>query len=163
MYSVAAPFSVCKQLVVVVVGQEYADGQIVSERVQPHLFGEGQLFQLEHFGVRRIHVLHLLSSLQMLLSLAAHLEPLPAGEGEQFLTHIQSLFLSDFISKQQFSDTEEEKPLNISSKPGHSDEMAFDQLICQDGPQEGGGDSESDSSTVLHLGSVLSTGHDYLL
>uniref|UniRef100_A0A2I4CTH1 Myb-like, SWIRM and MPN domain-containing protein 1 n=1 Tax=Austrofundulus limnaeus TaxID=52670 RepID=A0A2I4CTH1_AUSLI len=89
---------------------------------------------------------------KMLLSLAAHLEPLPAGEGEQFLTHVQTLFLSDFISKQQFSDTEEEKP-----EPGHSDEPG------QGGPQEGGGDSERDSSTVLHLGSVLTTGHDYLL
>ncbi|XP_017284222.1 histone H2A deubiquitinase MYSM1 isoform X2 [Kryptolebias marmoratus] len=100
---------------------------------------------------------------KMLASLASYLEPLPDGEGELFLTQIQSLFLSDFISKQQLSATEEEKTLSDSEKPVDSDDVAFDQLICQDGPQKGGEDSETDSSTVLHLGSVLSTEHDYLL
>lgn len=102
-------------------------------------------------------------SLQMLVSLASYLEPLPDGGGELFLTQIQSLFLSDFISKQQFSDTEEENTLSVSSKPVDLDDSAHGQLICQDGHQKGGGVPETDSSTVLHLGSVLSTEHDYLL
>lgn len=97
----------------------------------------------------------------MLVSLASYLEPLPDGEGELFLAQIQSLFWSDFISKQQFSDTEEEK--TISSKPVDLDDSAHGQLICQDGHQKGGGVPETDSSTVLHLGSVLLTEHDYLL
>ncbi|XP_037530784.1 histone H2A deubiquitinase MYSM1 [Nematolebias whitei] len=98
---------------------------------------------------------------KMLVSLASYLEPLPDGEGELFLTQIQSLFWSDFISKQQFSDTEEEK--TISSKSVDLDDSAHGQLICQDGHQKGGGVPETDSSSVLHLGSVLSTEHDYLL
>uniref|UniRef100_A0A1A7WZ65 Myb-like, SWIRM and MPN domain-containing protein 1 n=1 Tax=Iconisemion striatum TaxID=60296 RepID=A0A1A7WZ65_9TELE len=101
---------------------------------------------------------------KMLASLARYMEPLPDGEGDLFLTQIQSLFLSDFIFKQQFSDLEERKPLDISSKTVESEDIPFDQLICQDGPQEeGGGVSEADSSSMLHLGSVLSTEHDYLL
>uniref|UniRef100_A0A3P8SZI1 Myb-like, SWIRM and MPN domain-containing protein 1 n=1 Tax=Amphiprion percula TaxID=161767 RepID=A0A3P8SZI1_AMPPE len=99
----------------------------------------------------------------MLASLARYLESLPDEEGHPFLTQIQALFQSDFISKQQSSDQEEGESLSISSKPVDSDDLAFDQLISQETPQEGRKDSETNSSTVLHLGSVLSTEHDYLL
>ncbi|MEQ2250001.1 hypothetical protein ILYODFUR_035301 [Ilyodon furcidens] len=63
---------------------------------------------------------------KMMASLARHLEPLPDGEGEEFLSEIQSLFLSDFISKQKSSYQEEGEPLNIS-KPVQSDDVAFEQ------------------------------------
>ena len=116
----------------------------------------------------------------MLSSLARYLEPLPDDEGDPFLTQIQVLFQSDFIAKQQ---QEEGDSLNTSSRPVDSDDLAFDQLISQEGSQEGGGDSDQDcgrvagnsvqpttdttmeenTNTVLHLGSVLSTEHDYLL
>lgn len=99
----------------------------------------------------------------MLASLARHLEPLPDEEGDHFLTQIQSLFQSDFISKQQSSDQEQGEPLNTSSKPADSGEIAFDHMISNDSPQEGERDSETNSATVLHLGSVLSSEHDYLL
>lgn len=114
----------------------------------------------------------------MLSSLARYLEPLPDEEGDPFLTQIQALFQSDFIAKQQLSDQEEGESLNISSIPVDSDDFVFDQLISsEERPQEegrgsapeSGRDSDSvqttdtNSSTVLHLGSVLSTEHDYLL
>lgn len=118
----------------------------------------------------------------MLSSLARYLEPLPDEEGDPFLTRIQALFQSDFISKQQPPDQEEGESLNISSRPVDSDDFAFDQLISEDRPPEGGRgsdpesgrasgssvqttdtSSEMNSSTVLHLGSVLSSEHDYLL
>lgn len=108
----------------------------------------------------------------MLSSLARYLEPLPEEEGDPFLTQIQALFQSDFISKQQ----EEGDSANTSLRPEDSDDFASDQLIVQ---EQGGGDydqdscssaqhntdttSETASSTVLHLGSVLSPEHDYLL
>lgn len=116
----------------------------------------------------------------MLSSLARYLEPLPDEEGDPFLTQIQSLFQSEFIAKQQ----KEAESLNISTRPGNSDDLlTFDQLMGEEErPQEGGRDSDPDSgsasdssvqpsdttsetnsSTVLHLGSVLSTEHDYLL
>ncbi|KAI4828763.1 hypothetical protein KUCAC02_022839 [Chaenocephalus aceratus] len=119
---------------------------------------------------------------KMLSSLARYLEPLPDEEGDPFLTRIQALFQSDFISKQQPPDQEEGESLNISSRPVDSDDFAFDQLISEDRPPEGGRgsdpesgrasgssvqttdtSSEMNSSTVLHLGSVLSSEHDYLL
>ncbi|XP_040897243.1 histone H2A deubiquitinase MYSM1 [Toxotes jaculatrix] len=124
---------------------------------------------------------HLTCLEKMLSSLAKYLEPLPDEEGDPFLTQIQALFQSDFIAKQQH---EEGDSLNTSSRPVDSDDFAFDQLISEDRPQEGaGGDSDQDSgrasgyggqattdttsetnsNTVLHLGSVLSTEHDYLL
>ncbi|KAM6921999.1 LOW QUALITY PROTEIN: histone H2A deubiquitinase MYSM1 [Xenentodon cancila] len=106
---------------------------------------------------------HLTCLEKMLASLARHLEPLPDGEGDHFLTQIQSLFQTDFISKQQSTDQEHGEPLNASPKPADSDNVAFEQLISKEGPQERGGDPETNSSTVLHLGSVLSTEHDYLL
>lgn len=112
----------------------------------------------------------------MLSSLARYLEPLPDEEGDPFLTQIQALFQSDFIAKQ------EEGESFILSRPEVSDDFAFDQLMSEERPQEGGRDSDPDSgrasdssvqpadtnsdtnsSTVLHLGSVLSTEHDYLL
>ncbi|XP_022048371.1 histone H2A deubiquitinase MYSM1 [Acanthochromis polyacanthus] len=106
---------------------------------------------------------HLTCLEKMLASLARYLESLPDEEGHPFLTQIQALFQSDFISKQQSSDQEEGESLSLSSKPVDSEDLAFDQLISQETPQEGRKDSETNSSTVLHLGSVLSTEHDYLL
>lgn len=119
---------------------------------------------------------HLTCLEKMLSSLARYLEPLPEEEGDPFLTQIQALFQSDFITKQQ----EEEDSSNTSLRPEDSDDFASDQLIAQ---EQGGGDSDQDSgsasgssiqhstdttsetasSTVLHLGSVLSPEHDYLL
>ncbi|XP_078115761.1 histone H2A deubiquitinase MYSM1 [Sander vitreus] len=119
---------------------------------------------------------HLTYLEKMLSSLARYLEPLPDEEGDSFLTQIQALFQSDFIAKQ------EEGESFILSRPEVSDDFAFDQLMSEERPQEGGRDSDPDSgrasdrrvqptdtnsdtnsSTVLHLGSVLSTEHDYLL
>lgn len=122
----------------------------------------------------------------MLSSLARYLEPLPDEEGDPFLNQIQALFQSDFIVRQQAADQEEGESLNISSRPLDSDELAYDQLISEESPQEGerysdpdssraldssvqittettDKASETNSSAVLHLGSVLSTEHDYLL
>lgn len=116
----------------------------------------------------------------MLSSLARYLEPLPDEEGDPFLTQIQALFQSDFIAKQQLPDQEEGESLNISPRPVDSDDLGFDQLISEERPQEEDSGRASDSSvkptkqssdttsetnscTVLHLGSVLSTEHDYLL
>ncbi|XP_061594057.1 histone H2A deubiquitinase MYSM1 [Cololabis saira] len=106
---------------------------------------------------------HLTCLDKMLACLARHLEPLPDGEGDHFLTQIQSLFQSDFISRQWSSDQEQGELLNASPKPADSDDTAFEQLISKEGPQEGAGEPDTSSSTVLHLGSVLSTEHDYLL
>ncbi|XP_014875974.1 histone H2A deubiquitinase MYSM1 isoform X1 [Poecilia latipinna] len=99
---------------------------------------------------------------KMMASLARHLEALPDGEGDQVLSEIQALFLSDFVSKQKSSCKEEEQHLNISSSV-QSDDDAFDQLIGQEEFPNGGESAETNSSSVLHLGSVLSTEHDYLL
>ena len=119
----------------------------------------------------------------MLSSLARYLEPLPDEEGDPFLTQIQALFQSDFIAKQQLSDQEEGESLHISPRPMDSDDFVFDQLLSsEERTQEGGRGSDpesgrasdssvqpvtqttdTNSSTVLHLGSVLSTEHDYLL
>ncbi|XP_070688254.1 histone H2A deubiquitinase MYSM1 isoform X2 [Pempheris klunzingeri] len=129
---------------------------------------------------------HLTCLEKMLSSLARYLEPLPDEEGDPFLTQIQALFQSEFIAKQQPTDLEEGDSFNVSSRPVDSDDLAFDQLISEESAQEGGGDSDPDagrasdsgvqpltqsthttsetnSSAVLHLGSVLSTEHDYLL
>lgn len=111
----------------------------------------------------------------MLSSLARYLEPLPDEEGELFLTQIQALFHSDFIAKQQERGRE-------GGESADSNELVYDQLISEERPKERGRDtnpdpdrdidggvrtteksSETNSSTVLHLGSVLSTEHDYLL
>lgn len=122
---------------------------------------------------------YLTSSLQMLSSLARYLESLPDEEGEPFLTQIQSLFHTDFIAKQQ---QESAESLNTSSRPVDSDDLPFDQLMSEERPQTGDSDqdsgrasdssvqpttqtttSDTNSNTVLHLGSVLSPEHDYLL
>lgn len=114
----------------------------------------------------------------MLSSLARYLEPLPDEEGDAFLIQIQALFQSDFIARQQAPDQEDGESLNMSSRPVDSD---ITELISEEMPQEEGRDSdpdsgraldssirtsdktsESNSSLVLHLGSVLSTEHDYL-
>ncbi|XP_029001689.1 histone H2A deubiquitinase MYSM1 [Betta splendens] len=115
---------------------------------------------------------HLTCLEKMLSSLARYMEPLPDEEGEPFLTQIQSLFHSDFIAKQH----QQEEAASFS-RLVDSDDLSFDQ-----GPQMGDCDqdcgtasdsnvqpttqsptSDTNSSTVLHLGSVLSPEHDYLL
>ncbi|XP_029356064.1 histone H2A deubiquitinase MYSM1 isoform X2 [Echeneis naucrates] len=119
---------------------------------------------------------HLTCLEKMLSSLARYLEHLPDEEGHPFLSQIQALFQSDFIAKQQ---QEAAESSITSSGPVDSDDFAFDHLISQEQHQEGGGDSDQDpgrasgsgvrtstetnSTTVLHLGSVLSPEHDYLL
>ncbi|XP_054458779.1 histone H2A deubiquitinase MYSM1 [Anoplopoma fimbria] len=137
--------------------------------------------QMDRFFRRDSH----LSCLEkMLSSLARYLEPLPDEEGDPFLTQIQALFQSDFISQQQPSDQEEEESCDASHRPVDSDDFAFDQLFGEEKPQEEGRgsgsdldfgrasdtnveitdtNSETNGSTVLHLGSVLSSEHDYLL
>jgi len=103
----------------------------------------------------------------MLSSLARYLEPLPGEEGDPFLTQIQA----DFMARQQPSDQEEEEQ---SPRASDSEDFAFDQLIGEEKPPEGGGGrgsdpdsggasdgSEANGAAVLHLGSVLSS--DYLL
>lgn len=114
----------------------------------------------------------------MLSSLARYLEPLPDEEGDVFLTQIQSLFQSDFIAKQQLCQQEETDSLNTSPRAGDLADLGYDQLISEEGGADSDPDSgrasehraqatdstsETDSSTVLHLGSVLSSEHDYLL
>ncbi|CAB1426947.1 unnamed protein product [Pleuronectes platessa] len=113
---------------------------------------------------------------KMLSSLARYLEPLPDEEGESFLTQVQALLQSDFITKQPW---EGEGSLNTSPRP--VDNLAADQLLSQNRFQEGDSDpdcgkasdsneqittetsSETNSNVVLHMGSVLSSEHDYLL
>uniref|UniRef100_A0A669CD70 Myb-like, SWIRM and MPN domain-containing protein 1 n=1 Tax=Oreochromis niloticus TaxID=8128 RepID=A0A669CD70_ORENI len=107
--------------------------------------------------MRRAQHKTVLSNLELM-----YLEPLPDEVGDSFLTQIQALFKSDFISKQQLPDCEEGEPLNISSKLVDSGELTFDQPISPE-EEKDQGDSETTGSTVLHLGSVLSTEHDYLL
>ncbi|XP_008305343.1 histone H2A deubiquitinase MYSM1 isoform X2 [Cynoglossus semilaevis] len=115
---------------------------------------------------------------KMLSSLARYLEPLPDDEGEPFLNQIQALFQSDFIAKQPH-----EESLNTSPRPVDTEDFAFDQLISHNRPQDareacdqGSGKafsdrvqttmdttSETNNMPVLHMGSVLSSEHDYLL
>ncbi|XP_038162854.1 histone H2A deubiquitinase MYSM1 isoform X2 [Cyprinodon tularosa] len=99
---------------------------------------------------------------KMLSSLARHLEPLADGEGDHFLSEIQSLFLSEFISKQKSLFHGDGKPLDIS-KPVESDGDALDHLISQEKSHKAEEEAETNSGSVLHLGSVLTTEHDYLL
>ncbi|XP_067368277.1 histone H2A deubiquitinase MYSM1 isoform X1 [Channa argus] len=112
---------------------------------------------------------HLTCLEKMLSSLARYLEPLPDEEGDHFLTQIQALFFSDFIAKQQ---QEEGQSLNTFSKPENTVDFPLDQLISEEMPQTGDSDQDSGlpsdirvqpTNTVLHLGSVLSPEHDYLL
>ncbi|XP_020487536.2 histone H2A deubiquitinase MYSM1 isoform X1 [Labrus bergylta] len=117
---------------------------------------------------------HLTFLEKMLSSLARYLEPLPDEEGDPFLTQIQALFQSDFIAKQQQAseqDGEEEESLDTSHRPVGSTELVMSEerplLGVADSDDDVGsasdGSSETQSSMVLHLGSVLSTEHDYLL
>nr|XP_019936051.1 PREDICTED: histone H2A deubiquitinase MYSM1 [Paralichthys olivaceus] len=119
---------------------------------------------------------HLTCLEKMLSSLARYLEPLPDEEGESFLTQVHALLQSDFITKQQ---PEGGGSLNTSPRP--VDNLALDQLLSQDRFQEGDSDpdcgrasgnneqittettSERNSNAVLHMGSVLSPEHNYLL
>lgn len=103
----------------------------------------------------------------MLSSLARYLEPLPDEEGDAFLTQIQTLFQSEFIAKQLVPDQEAGESLKISSqaeedslitKKKHNEgRIDFDQEAA-DKPTE-----TNTTTTVLHMGSVLSAEHDYLL
>ncbi|RVE73954.1 hypothetical protein OJAV_G00036150 [Oryzias javanicus] len=97
---------------------------------------------------------------KMLASLAKHLEPLPDSEGDQFLKHIQSLFLSDFISKKQSSNQDGGGTLHLS-KPTDSAEVVYGQLTSKE--KLVGSEGVPEETGLLHLGSVLSTEHDYLL
>ncbi|XP_054645429.1 histone H2A deubiquitinase MYSM1 isoform X2 [Dunckerocampus dactyliophorus] len=101
---------------------------------------------------------HLTCLEKMLSSLARYLEPLPEEEGDAFLTHVHTLFLSDFITKQQ---QESEQLNNLTS--GNLEEADDDEESGRGANAQDKANSETDGSTVLHLGSVLSTGHDYLL
>ncbi|XP_019752812.1 histone H2A deubiquitinase MYSM1 [Hippocampus comes] len=98
---------------------------------------------------------HLTCLEKMLSSLARYLEPLPDEneEGEAFLTQIHALFLSDFIAQQPIEGEHQESNTSSNSPAPVS---------LGDVEEDSGGD-ETHSSNILHLGSVLSTGHDYLL
>ncbi|XP_061635981.1 histone H2A deubiquitinase MYSM1 isoform X1 [Phyllopteryx taeniolatus] len=100
---------------------------------------------------------HLTCLEKMLSSLARYLEPLPDEEGEAFLTQIHALFLSDFVSQQpqQPGEGECEETNSSSNSPAP--------VSSGDVDEDSGGDESHSNSTVLHLGSVLSTGHNYLL
>ncbi|XP_028301229.1 histone H2A deubiquitinase MYSM1 [Gouania willdenowi] len=95
---------------------------------------------------------HLTCLEKMLMSLARYLEPLPDEDGNTFLTHIRDLFQTDFISKLKSSDQEE-----------NTDDPNPDRLVNQEKSVGEQRDFKTSSSPVLHLGSVLSTEHDYLL
>ncbi|KAM9832444.1 histone H2A deubiquitinase MYSM1 [Neosynchiropus ocellatus] len=105
---------------------------------------------------------HLTCLEKMLSSLARYLEPLPDEEGEIFLTQIHSLFLSDFVSKQHPPDLDEGEP--VSSSP-----RSLDSCTGEDSVEDSGETAdisarvESDGGAVLHMGSVLTCEHDYLL
>lgn len=107
----------------------------------------------------------------MLSSLARYLEPLPDEEGDAFLTQIQTLFQSEFIAQQLVLDQKKEESVNISSQAVNSERLAYDHLTHKnyddaksDTDQETTyKPSETNSTTVLHMGSVLSAEHDYLL
>lgn len=118
----------------------------------------------------------------MMSSLAKYLESLPDEDGEPFLNQIQALFLTDFIAKQQAPNQEEGEFSNGSPRLADSGELAYDHLSSDEGPMEGrrnydsdlGGVfdnisettdncSEANDPLVLHMGSVLSSEHDYLL
>ncbi|XP_061834196.2 histone H2A deubiquitinase MYSM1 isoform X1 [Nerophis lumbriciformis] len=96
---------------------------------------------------------HLTCLEKMLSSMARSLEPLQESEGDAFLTHVHSLFLSDFIAKQQ-----QESGPSMNDLTSDGDEESGQRANAQQDAK-----SETDNTTVLHLGSVLSTEHDYLL
>ncbi|XP_056459887.1 histone H2A deubiquitinase MYSM1 isoform X2 [Gadus chalcogrammus] len=119
---------------------------------------------------------HLTCLEKMLSSLARYLEPLPDDEGDPFLTQIQALFQSDFIPKQVDEHQEEEDGKNFDSPCDHDQPNSTEhpgrglesigsgsgaEWEVESPPQTA--NSGTESSPVLHLGSVLLTGHDYLL
>lgn len=118
----------------------------------------------------------------MMSSLAKYLESLPDEDGEPFLNQIQALFLTDFVAKQQAPNQEEGEFLNNSPRPADPEELAYNDLTSDEGPLEGQRNfdselgrvfdnisettdnrSEANDPMVLHMGSVLSSEHDYLL
>lgn len=107
----------------------------------------------------------------MLSSLARYLEPLPDEEGDAFLTQIQTLFQSEFIAKQLVPDQKKEESVSISSQTLNSERLAYDNLTHKNYDEAKSNSdqettcnpSETNSTTVLHMGSVLSAEHDYLL
>lgn len=107
----------------------------------------------------------------MLSSLARYLEPLPDEEGDAFLTQIQTLFQSEFIAKQLVPDQKKEESVSISSQALNSERLAYDNLTHKNYDEAKSNSdqettykpSETNSTTVLHMGSVLSAEHDYLL
>lgn len=101
----------------------------------------------------------------MLSSLARYLEPLPDEEGDAFLTQIQTLFQLEFIAKQLVPDQQERECVNISSQSANSEGPPDDYLFTKkkDNDRRTDSDQETSSTTVLHMGSVLSDEHDYLL
>lgn len=107
----------------------------------------------------------------MLSSLARYLEPLPDEEGDAFLTQIQTLFQSEFIAKQLVPDQKKEESANISSQAVNSERLAdnnqppknYDEAKSDSDQETTHKPSETNSPTVLHMGSVLSAEHDYLL
>lgn len=105
----------------------------------------------------------------MLSSLARYLEPLPDEEGDTFLTQIQTLFQSEFIAKQIVTDQMKNESVNFSSPAVNSERLPYANLTHTQNYDEAKSDSDQEntnktnSTTVLHMGSVLSAEHDYLL
>lgn len=121
---------------------------------------------------------HLTCLEKMLSSLARYLEPLPDGEGDPFLTHIQALFHSQFVAE-RLSDQEESGASGSLAEPIDTEDFPFTEPMNEDESEVQGTDSglpdweiqpstptadtQPPSPFQLHLGSVLLTGHDYLL
>ncbi|XP_029939370.1 histone H2A deubiquitinase MYSM1 [Salarias fasciatus] len=105
---------------------------------------------------------HLTCLEKMLSSLRRYMKPLPEQEGDLFLAQIQILFQTDFISKQQSLNQEEDDSLKTSSKPVDLDDLPLDRVISQERSRDEGADSKTNSDTVLHLGSVLPKEHKLL-
>lgn len=106
----------------------------------------------------------------MLSSLARYLEPLPDEEGDAFLTQIQTLFQTEFIAKQLVADQKKEESVNILSEAVNSERLAnnlihknYDEAKSDSDQETTHKPPETNSTTVLHMGSVLSAEHDYLL
>ncbi|CAN9500639.1 unnamed protein product [Ophioblennius macclurei] len=106
---------------------------------------------------------HLTCFQKMLSSLERYMKPLPEQEGDLFLTQIQILFQTDFISKQQSSDQKEDESLKTLSKPVDLGDLSLDRVINPESrPQDEREDSKSNSKPVFHLGSVLPKEHKLL-
>lgn len=107
---------------------------------------------------------HLTCLEKMLSSLAKYLEPLPDDEGDPFLVQIQALFQSIFIPNQHMDQVAEET-LTAPSELLHADDCDQESQLADSDQEslEESTASETPENVVLHLGSVLSTEHDYLL